>query len=140
MRFMIIRKADEQTEAGAKPTTELLTAMGNYMEGLAAAGVLLGGDGLKPTNQGKRIKFKKGKPTVIDGPFTETKELIAGYALIDVPSMKEAVDWMKKWPKEDGDVELEIRPLYEADDFGEEFTSDIRRQEELLRQHATRGA
>src|SRR5581483_5954876 len=98
MRFMILRKADEETEAGALPDEELLTAMGKYMEEMANAGVLLGGEGLKPTSQGVRVHFSGGKPTVLDGPFAETKELIAGYCLIQVKSREEAIEWVKRWP------------------------------------------
>jgi hypothetical protein len=135
MRFMIIRKADAETEAGAKPTTELLGDMGAYMEEMAKAGVLLGGDGLKPSDQGARIKFSNGKPVITDGPFTEAKELIAGYTVIDVKSRAEALEWVKRWPASDGHgaVELELRPLYEAEDFGEEFTPEQRAAEDRLR-------
>lgn len=135
MRFMIIRKADRQTEAGAMPSEALLTAMGDYMEEMHKAGILRGGEGLKPTSESARVKFRNGKPTVIDGPFTETKELIAGYSLIEVGSKEEALEWMKRWPAEDGEgnVELELRPLYENEDFGEEFTADQREREDRMR-------
>jgi hypothetical protein len=135
MRFMIIRKADAYTEAEDMPTEQLLADMGAYMEELAKAGVLVGGDGLKPSRFGKRINFEGGKPTVIDGPFAETKELVAGYTLLECASMEEAVAWMKKWPPLDGNgnVSLEIRPLYEAEDFGEAFTPELREQEDKLR-------
>jgi hypothetical protein len=135
MRFMIIRKADAQTEAEDMPTEQLLADMGAYMEELARAGVLLGGDGLKPSRTGVRINFKDGTPSVVDGPFAETKELVAGYTLLQCGSMEEAVEWMKKWPRLDGNgnVSLEIRPLYEADDFGEAFTPELREQEDRLR-------
>ena len=133
MRFMIIRKADSQTEAGTMPSTELLAAMTGYLEEMHKAGIYVAGDGLKPSKQGKRVKFRGGKPTVIDGPFTETKELVAGYAIIEVPSMDDAVRWTKKWPVEDGDVELEIRPFFESDDFGEEFTPELREREDRIR-------
>lgn len=138
MRVMIIRRADEHTETGALPGREVLEAMGRYMEAMGKAGVLLAGEGLKPSSQGKRIRVRKGKQTVIDGPFAETKELIAGYALIEVRSMEEAVEWVKKWPREDGDVELEIRPLFENDDFGEEFTPEAREREHRLREEASK--
>lgn len=136
MRFMIIRKADRQTEAGVMPSTELLEAMGNYMGELEKAGVLRGGDGLQPSSKGARVKFNKGKPTVIDGPFAEAKELIAGYAIIDVPSREDAIAWVKKWPALDanGEVELEIRPFFEAEDFGEEFTPEQREREAAMRE------
>jgi hypothetical protein len=135
MRFMIIRKADKQTEAGALPTQALLEAMGKYMEELGKAGVLLGGDGLRPSSMGTRIKFSGGRPTVTDGPFAETKELIAGYSLIETKSKEEALEWVKRWPAEDadGEVELEVRQLYEAEDFGPEFTVEAREAEERLR-------
>jgi hypothetical protein len=135
MRFMIIRKADESTEAWGKPGEALVTAMMKYNEEMIRAGVMVGGDGLKPTSRGARIKFHDGTPTVTDGPFAEAKELIAGYTLIQVGSREEALEWVKRWPVEDadGEVELELRELYEADDFGDEFTEVIRRQEELLR-------
>jgi hypothetical protein len=134
MRFMIIRKADENTEAWGKPSEGLVTAMMKYNEEMIRAGVMVGGDGLKPTSRGARIKFHGGRPTVMDGPFAEAKELIAGYTLIQVDSREEALEWVKRWPAEDadGEVELELRELYEADDFGEEFTEVIRRQEALL--------
>jgi len=136
MRFMIIRKADAQTEAWAKPSTALLNAMMAYNEEMIRAGVMLGGDGLKPSSRGARIKFSKGKPKVTDGPFAEAKELVAGYTIIQVASREEALGWVKRWPVEDGDgeVELELRELYEADDFGDEATPAIQRQEALLRE------
>jgi len=136
MRFMIIRKADAQTEAWAKPSTALLDAMMAYNEEMIRAGVMLGGDGLKPSSRGARIKFSKGKPKVTDGPFAEAKEMIAGYTIIQVASREEALGWVKRWPVEDGDgeVELELRELYEANDFGEEATPAIQRQEALLRE------
>lgn len=135
MRFMILRKADKDTEAGVMPSEPLLAEMGKYMEELAKAGVLLGGEGLQPSNKAVRIKFSGGKPTVIDGPFTEVKELIAGYMVIQVKSKEEAVEWMKRWPALDanGGLELEIRQLFEAEDFGEEFTPELRENEERLR-------
>ena len=134
MRFMIIRKADANTEAGAMPTEALVTAMMKYNEEMINAGVMVGGDGLKPTSRGARIKFHGGRPTITDGPFAEAKELVAGYTLIDVGSREEALEWVKRWPVEDGDgeVELELRELYESDDFGEEFTPAIRKMEALL--------
>ncbi len=135
MRFMIIRKADAETEGEDTPTPELFAAMGNYMEEMNAAGVLRGGDGLKPSRYGARLDFHNGKPTVIDGPFTETKELVAGFTLIEVPSLADAIEWMKKWPALDahGQVRLEIRPLYEAEDFGDAFTPEERDREDRLR-------
>jgi len=135
MRFMILRKADKATEAGVMPSQKLLAAMGSYMEEMVKAGILLGGEGLKPTANGARIKFSKGKPTVTDGPFAESKEVIAGYCLIRVKSKQEAIDWVKRWPAldADGNVELEIRPLFEAEDFGAEFTPEMREKEEQMR-------
>jgi hypothetical protein len=121
MRFMIIRKADASTEAGAKASEELIAAMGRYIEEMVNAGVMLGGDGLQPSARGARVTFANGTPTVTDGPFTEAKELIAGYTLIDVASRDEAIAWMKRWPALDGDgnVRLELRQLYELSDLGE---------------------
>jgi hypothetical protein len=135
MRFMIIRKADAQTEALVMPTEELLAAMGQYTEELAKAGVLLGGDGLHPSSSGARIKFSGGKPTITDGPFAEAKELVAGYMLISVKSRDEALEWVRRWPALDGDgeVELELRQIFEAEDFGPEFTPELRAAEERLR-------
>jgi hypothetical protein len=136
MRFMIIRKADPQTEAWAKPSKALVDAMMAYNEEMIRAGVMLGGDGLKPSARGARIKFSKGKPKITDGPFAEAKELVAGFTIIQVASREEALGWVKRWPVEDGDgeVELELRELYEADDFGDEATPAIQRQERLLRE------
>ena len=135
MRFMILRKADKATEAGVMPSEALLAAMGSYMEQMTKAGVLLGGDGLHPTSKGAKVKFSRGKPTVIDGPFAESKEVIAGWAIIQVASLAEALDWVKRWPALDGDgeVELEIRQIFEADDFGAEFTPELRKAEERMR-------
>ena len=136
MRFMIIRKADPQTEAWAKPSKALVDAMMAYNEEMIRAGVMLGGDGLKPSARGARIKFSKGKPKITDGPFAEAKELVAGFTIIQVASREEALTWVKRWPVEDGDgeVELELRELYEADDFGDDATPAIQRQEALLRE------
>lgn len=136
MRFMIIRKADAQTEAGVMPSTELLEAMGRYMGEMEKAGILRGGDGLHPSSKGARVKFHKGKPTVTDGPFAEAKEIIAGYSIIEVGSREEAIAWAKKWPALDagGEAELEIRPFFEAEDFGEEFTPEQREREAAMRE------
>ncbi len=141
MRFMIIRKADEQTEAGVMPGEALLTAMGSYMEDLVKAGVLLAGEGLQPSSKGSRIRFSAGQPVVTDGPFAEAKELIAGFTLIQVSSREEALEWVKRWPAEDGDgrVELELRQVFEADDFGPEFTPELREAEERLRAEVAEG-
>lgn len=120
MRVMILRKADRQTEAGELPSEALIAAMGKYIEEMVQAGVMISGDGLKPSVTGARVKFTGGRATVIDGPFSETKELIAGVSVLQVDSMQEAIDWVKRWPQIDGDggVELEIRPMYELEDFG----------------------
>jgi hypothetical protein len=135
MRFMIIRKADRKTEAGVMPSQELLAAMGKYMEELVKAGVLLAGEGLQPTSKGARIRFSGGKPTVTDGPFAEARELIAGFTLIQVKSREEALEWVRRWPPLDGDgsAELELRQVFEAEDFGAEFTPELREAEERMR-------
>jgi hypothetical protein len=133
MRFMILRHADQKTEAGVMPTGELLAAMGEYMGAMAAAGILLGGEGLKPTSQAMRVTTAGGKRVVTDGPFAGSKEIIAGYCMIQVASKQEALDWVMRWPALDGDVSLEIRPLFEAEDFGEQFTPDMREHEEKMR-------
>jgi hypothetical protein len=136
-RYMIIRLADAKTEAGVLPTAEMLAAMGAYMEEMVKAGILRGGEGLRPTREGKRITIpRSGRPRVVDGPFTESKELIGGYALIEVGSDAEALDWVKRWPQVDamaGEVTLELRRLYEEDDFGEAFTPEERERERRLR-------
>jgi hypothetical protein len=129
---MVIVKANNDSEAGVMPTTKMLADMGKYNEELAAAGLLLSGDGLHPSSKGKRVTFAGQQRTVVDGPFAETKELIAGYWVWKVKSMDEAVDWLKRAPFEDGAV-VEIRPFFEADDFGAEFTPELRAQEERLR-------
>jgi len=135
MRFMVLRLADKDTEASVMPTEALLTAMGEYMEELAKAGVLLGGEGLHPSSRGARVEFHGGKPTVIDGPFAEAKELIAGYTMLQVKSEEEALEWVKRWPALDagGNVRLEIRRVFEAEDFGAEFTPEAREREDRLR-------
>ena len=134
MRFMIIRKADKETEAGALPTTQLMTDMLNYNQELADAGMLLDGMGLQPTSKGFRVKFSGGKPKVTDGPFTEAKELIAGFTLVQAKSKEEVLEWVKRWPASDanGNAELEVRQVYEAEDFGPEFTPEMQAHEELL--------
>jgi hypothetical protein len=120
MRFMIIRRADAETEAGVMPSAELLAAMADYNEQLVKAGVMLQGDGLQPSSKGARVKFSSGKPRVMDGPFAEVKELIAGFTMIDVRSKEEAIEWVKRWPPLDGggEVEIEIRQVFELADFG----------------------
>lgn len=132
MRFMVLVKADERTEAGELPSTELLEAMGKYNEELVKAGVMLAGEGLHPSSKGVRVRFDEGKQTVIDGPFTESKELVAGYWLWQTRSLEEAIEWLKRAPF-DGGAELEIRQVFEADDFGEALTPELREQEERLR-------
>ncbi|HYM74568.1 MAG TPA: YciI family protein [Candidatus Dormibacteraeota bacterium] len=131
MRVMVIVKASKESEAGMLPPTELLEKMGKYNEQLVKAGVMLAGDGLHPTSKGKRVKFSGEKRTVIDGPFTETKELIAGYWMWQVRSMDEAVEWLKRAPF-GGGIEVEIRPVFEAADFGENFTPELREQERRI--------
>jgi hypothetical protein len=141
MRFMILRKADKQTEAGVMPSEALLAAMGAYMEAMSKAGVLLSGEGLQPSAKGARVKLSGGRPTVIDGPFAETKELVAGFCIIQTKSRQEAIEWVKRWPPLDGDVEIEIRQIFEAEDFGAEFTPELRAAEERMREEAAaRGA
>ncbi len=131
MRFMILVKADERSEAGVLPSEELLSAMQRYNEELARAGVLLAGEGLHPTSKGARVRFSGEKRTVIDGPFTEAKELIAGFWLIQVKSKEEAIEWVKRIPFADGEVE--IRQVFEAEDFGPALTPELREAEERLR-------
>jgi hypothetical protein len=131
MRFMVIVKANKDSEAGVMPTKELLTAMGKFNEELVKAGVMLAGEGLHPSSKGARVKFSGGKTSVIDGPFAETKELVAGYWMWQVKSKQDAIDWLKRAPFED--TEVEIRQVFEAEDFGDEFTPELREQEERLR-------
>jgi hypothetical protein len=134
MRFMVMIKANEDTEAGVLPSEELLTEMGKYNEELVKAGVLLAGEGLQPSSKGARVRFSGAERTVIDGPFTETKELIAGFWLIQVTSKEEAIEWVKRCPNPlDGEAEIEIRQVFEAEDFGAEFTPELRDQEQRLR-------
>ncbi len=135
MRFMVIVKADKDTEVGVMPTEKLLADMGKYNEELVKAGVMLAGEGLHPTSKGKRVRFSGTKRTVIDGPFAEAKELVAGFWLWQVRSMEEAVEWLKRAPF-DGGAEVEIRQVFEADDFGAEFTPELREQEERHRAQA----
>jgi hypothetical protein len=134
MRVMVMVKATNQSEAGEMPGTELLAAMGNFNEELVKAGVMLAGEGLHPSARGKRVRFSGSQRNVIDGPFTETRELVAGFWLWQVKSMEEAVEWVRRCPNPmAGESEIEIRPLFEADDFGAEFTPELRAQEERLR-------
>ncbi len=132
MRVLVIVKASKESEAGQMPSQQLLAAMGQYNEELVKAGMMLAGDGLHPSSKGKRVRFSGQNRTVIDGPFAETKELIAGFWIWQVKSMDEAVEWLKRAPF-DGGAEVEIRPFFEADDFGKEFTPELRAQEERLR-------
>lgn len=132
MRVMVLVKADKNSEAGALPNTELLTQMGKYNEELAKAGIMLAGEGLQPSSKGARVKFSGAKRTVIDGPFTEAKELVAGFWLWQVKSMDEAIEWLKRAPF-DGGTEIEIRPVFEAEDFGASLTPELREQEQRLR-------
>jgi len=132
---MVIVKATKDSEAGVMPSKELVTSMGNYNEQLVKAGIMLAGDGLKPSSKGKRMRFSGKKRTVIDGPFAETKELIAGYWIWQVRSMDEAVEWLKRCPNPmPGDSEVEIRSVYELTDLGENFTPEAREKEERLRE------
>ncbi|MCW5851768.1 MAG: YciI family protein [Anaerolineae bacterium] len=135
MRFMVIVKANPESEAGVMPSEAILAEMGRYNEQLVKAGVMLAGEGLHPSSKGARVRFEGGKRTVIDGPFAETKELIAGFWLIQARSKEEAIEWVKRAPM-DGGVELEIRQVFEAEDFGAEFTPELREQEERLRAQA----
>jgi hypothetical protein len=132
MRVMVLVKASKESEAGQMPSEQLLRDMGNFNERLVQAGIMQAGEGLKPTSAAKRVKFSGSQRVVTDGPFAETKELVAGYWLWKVKSMDEAVEWLKKAPF-DGGTEVEIRPLFEAEDFGKEFTPELREQEERLR-------
>jgi hypothetical protein len=139
MRVMVIVKATKASEAGVMPDERLLTEMGNYNEELVKAGILLAGDGLQPSSKGKRVRFSGTQRTVIDGPFAETKELIAGFWLWQVKSMDEAVEWLKRCPNPHNEVtEVEIRPVFEAEDFGAEFTPELREQEQRIREQAAR--
>ncbi|HEV3461808.1 MAG TPA: YciI family protein [Candidatus Dormibacteraeota bacterium] len=137
MRFMILIKASNDSEAGVLPSEQLLTEMGQFNEELVKAGVMLAGEGLQPSSKGARVKFAGAKRTVVDGPFAETKELIAGYWLWQVRSMDEAIAWVKRIPNPTGqEGEVEIRQVFEADDFGANFTPELRQQEERLRSQA----
>ena len=139
MRVMVIVKANKDSEAGVMPNEKILTAMGKFNEQLVKAGVMLAGDGLHPSSKGKRVRFSGGKQTVIDGPFAETKELIAGYWLWQVRSMEEAIEWLKRCPNpHNEETEVEIRRVFEAADFGPEFTPELREQEERLRAQSER--
>ena len=137
MRFMVIVKGDKNTEAGVMPSTELLAAMGQFNEQMVKAGVLLAGEGLHPTSKGARIKYSGPQPTVSHGPFAVTGDLVAGFWLIQVASLEEAIEWMKRAPF-DGGAEIELRQVFDADDFGEALTPDLREQEQRLRAQAAK--
>lgn len=137
MRVMAIVKANEDSEAGRMPSEQMLSEMGAFNEELAKAGVLVGGEGLHPSSKGVRVRFSGRDRTVVDGPFAETKELIAGFWLLQVKSLDEAIEWMKRCPNPmEGESQIELRPVFEADDFGDEFTPELREQEERTRQLA----
>jgi hypothetical protein len=138
MRFMVLVKADKASEGGVLPDEKMLADMGKFNEQLVKAGVMLAGEGLQPSSKGARVKFSKGKKSVIDGPFAETKELIAGFWLWQVRSKEEAIEWLKRAPFED--TEVEIRQVFENDDFGEAFTPELRAQEDRIRAEAARQA
>jgi hypothetical protein len=139
MRFMVIVKASPESETGQMPTTEELAAMGQYNEELVKAGVMLAGDGLHPSSKGARVRFEGGKRTVVDGPFAEAKELVAGYWIWQCRSKDEAIEWLKRAPF-DGGAEVEIRQVFEAEDFGAEFTPELREQERRLLEQAAENA
>ncbi len=135
MRFMVIVKASKESEAGVMPSEKLLADMGRFNEELVKAGVLLAAEGLQPSSKGARVRFSGAKRTVIDGPFTETKELIAGFWLLQLKNRDEAIEWIKRCPNPmEGESEIEIRQVFEADDFGAEFTPELRAQEQRMRQ------
>ena len=139
MRFMVMVKATRSSEAGEMPSQELLAAMGSYNEELVKAGVMLAGEGLQPSSKGVRVGFSGERRTVIDGPFAETKELVAGFWLWQVDSLAEAIEWVKRCPNPmPEESEIEIRPVFEAEDFGEEFTPELQQQEQRLREEIER--
>ncbi|SPS00565.1 YciI family protein [Cupriavidus taiwanensis] len=141
MRVMVIVKATTDSEAGKMPGTDLLAAMGNFNEELVKAGIMLAGEGLQPSAKGKRVRFSGSQRTVTDGPFARPEELVAGFWLWQVESMDEAVEWVKRCPNPmEGESDIEIRPLFELDDFGAELTPELREQEERLREQAARAA
>jgi hypothetical protein len=140
MRFMVMVKATPESEAGELPSTELLEAMGRYNEELVKAGIMLAGEGLQPSAKGARVRFNGSDRSVVDGPFAESKELIAGFWLWEVRSLEEAVEWVKRCPNPmDGESEIEIRQVFEADDFGENFTPELREAEARLREQVESG-
>ena len=139
MRVMVIVKGNKDTEGGVMPDEKLLTDMGNYNEELVKAGIMLAGEGLHPSSKGARVRFSGPRRTVIDGPFAESKELVAGYWIWQVKSLDEAIEWVKRCPNPTGaESEIEIRQIFEAEDFGAEFTPELREQEERLREQITR--
>ncbi|HEV7733586.1 MAG TPA: YciI family protein [Candidatus Binatia bacterium] len=141
MRVMVLIKADASSEAGVMPSEQLLTEMGAYNEALVQAGIMLAGEGLQPSSRGARVRFSGSSRTVIDGPFAETKELLAGFWLWQVKSMDEAIEWVKRCPNPMGqESEVEIRPVFEMEDFGAELTPDLREQEERLREQLSNAA
>ena len=134
MRFMVMVKATKDSEAGVMPSQEMMTEMGNFNEELVKAGVLLAGEGLHPSSRGARVRFSGPQRTVIDGPFAETKELVAGFWILQVKSREEVIEWVKRCPNPmPGESEIEIRQIFEAEDFGAEFTPELREQEDRLR-------
>jgi hypothetical protein len=141
MRFMVIRKADAETEAGVMPGSDLIIDMTSFHENAAKAGIVIDGSGLMPSSRGARVKFRNGKPTVIDGPFAEAKELIAGYTLIEVPSREAAIEWVKTWPLLDGhgNVEIEIRQVFTTEDFGDAYTEAMASKDAARRDAETPG-
>ncbi len=140
-RFMVMVKATKESEAGVMPSEELLAAMGAYNEELVKAGVMLAGEGLHPSSKGARVRFAGTDRSVVDGPFAETKELVAGYWLIQTKSLDEAIEWVKRCPNPmEGESEIEIRQVFEAEDFGDEFTPELREQEERIRAQASENA
>ena len=140
MRVMVLIKANEDSEKGVMPDEKFFAEMGNYNEELAKAGIMLAGEGLHPSSKGVRVRFEGDRRTVIDGPFAETKELLAGFWLWQVRSMEEAIEWIKRCPSPEGAGmgEIELRPVFEADDFGAEFTPELREQEERIREQITK--
>ena len=141
MRFMVMVKGNKDTEAGVMPSTELLAAMGKYNEELVKAGVMLAGEGLQPTSKGAKVRFSGTKRTVVDGPFTEAKEIIAGFWILQTKTKEEVIEWVKRCPNPTGeDSEIEIRQIFEAEDFGAEFTPELREQEQRVAQQAAENA
>lgn len=140
MKFMVVRKADEETEAGVLPSRELIDQMLAYNEEMVKAGVMLMGEGLAPSREGARVRFHGGKPAVVDGPFAEARELVGGFSIIEVPSLADAIAWVRKWPQIDGhgEVEIEIYRVLSAEDFGEAFTPDLQDKEEAMRREIER--